>query len=121
MEAFPHLKIYLKTLPFQKEKVRYSNICSYCSLGINFIIQKDKINVYLHKEGVISTATELFDMIEIDNPLIHITTEAVQITSKYFGEYEPGNKVDFHAFQSYLNAVYGDKYNFMGQAFPRMQ
>lgn len=59
-------------------------------------------------------------MIEIGNPLIHITTEAVQITSKKFGEYEPRNKVDFHAFQSYLNAVYGDKYNFMCHAFPRM-
>jgi len=53
-------------------------------------------------------------MIEIDSPLIHITTEAVQITSKKFGEYEPGNKVDFHAFQNYLDAAFGDKFDFMG-------
>ena len=113
-KLFPHPEIYLKALPFQKEEVRYSHICTYCQIGNSYFIQKDKINVYLHKEGVISTATELFDMIEIDSPLIHITTEAVQITSKKFGEYEPGNKVDFHAFQNYLDAAFGDKFDFMG-------
>jgi tubulin polyglutamylase TTLL1/tubulin monoglycylase TTLL3/8 len=70
---------------------------------------------------VISTASEPFDMVEIDNQFAHITTEAVQIKSKKFGEYEPGNKVDFHAFQNYLDAAFGEKYNFAEQAFPRMQ
>jgi hypothetical protein len=57
-------------------------------------------------------------MNDIDNPLAHITTEAVQIRSKNFGEYEPGNKVDFHAFQEYLDSAFGGKYNFAQQAFP---
>lgn len=50
-------------------------------------MQKHKINVYLHHDGVISTATEPFDMNDIDNPLSHITSEAVQMKSSKFGEY----------------------------------
>lgn len=60
-------------------------------------------------------------MNEMDNPLAHITNEAVQIKSSKFGEYESGNKVDFHAFQEYLDASFGDKYNFTQQAFPIMK
>ena len=80
-----------------------------------------KTTLYLHKEGIISTATEPFDIADIDNPLVHITTEAVQIASKKFGEFEPGNKLDFHSFQAYLDAAHGDRYSFAKQAFPRMQ
>jgi hypothetical protein len=70
---------------------------------------------------VASTATEPFDMGDIDNPIAHFTTEAVQIKSSKFGEYEPGNKVDFHAFQEYLDSAFGEKYNFAQQAFPIMR
>lgn len=70
---------------------------------------------------MVSTASEPFDIAEIDNSFAHITTEAVQMKSRKFGEYEPGNKVDFLAFQAYLEAVFGEKYSFAQQAFPRMQ
>lgn len=65
-------------------------------------MQKEKINVYLHKEGLLNIATEPFDITELNNDFAHITTESLQIRSKKFGEYEPGNKVDFVSFQKYL-------------------
>jgi hypothetical protein len=69
---------------------------------------------------VINTACELFDIADLDNQYSNFTTESIQINNNKFGEYEPGNKMDFQQFQSYLTLVYGEKYNFMGMAFPLM-
>eukprot|EP00667_Euglena_gracilis_P009969 EG_transcript_10139 len=77
-------------------------------------------DVWLWKEGVLRTASELYDPTDLDNDLSHLTNHCVQETGPNFSRYELGNEMWYHQFQAYLDRHHPG-YNFRERVIPRIK
>ena len=58
---------------------------------------------YYYTEGYIRTSCRPFSLVNISDPMIHLTNDAVQKKCEDYGKLEPGNKVSYIDFQYYLD------------------
>ena len=80
------------------------------------------IKAYWYKEGYIRTSSEKYDLEDLSNEFVHLTNDAIQKKSEYYGKYEPGNKVSYANFQRYLDQNHPHKkYSFETQILQKMK
>jgi len=65
--------------------------------------------IYLHRQGVMRTSSELFSLTNIEDNLVHLTNHCVQNQGPNFSAYEKGNEMFYPEFQSYLNSLPGPR------------
>ena len=54
--------------------------------------------------------------------MIHLTNDAIQKNSSFYGKHEDGNKLSYNEFQKYLDQKYSDsKISFADHIYPRMK
>ena len=54
--------------------------------------------------------------------MIHLTNDAIQKNSTFYGKHEEGNKLSYHDFQKYLDLKYGEeKISFADHIYPKMK
>jgi tubulin polyglutamylase TTLL1 len=75
---------------------------------------------YWYQEGYIRTSSEYFDLDELDDPMIHLTNDAVQKHGDEYGVFEPGNKLTYNDLQRYLDSM-GSKVDFFKTVYPEMR
>ena len=65
-------------------------------------------NVYMHKEGVLRTASVPFtvEAERLDDPFVHLSNHCIQERCAAYGEYEPTNEMFFGAFGEWLAKWY---------------
>lgn len=65
---------------------------------------------YFYNEGYLRTSCKVFTLEDFDNPMIHLTNDAVQVHDEDYGKFEMANKLSFTDFQKYLDTHHEDKY-----------
>ena len=60
-------------------------------------------DIYVYNKGVMRTASEAFQVDNLDDELSHLTNHCIQETGPNFGKYEIGNEMWYDQFQSYLD------------------
>ena len=94
---------YLKNnLLFQRRKFDIRTYVLLVSIGG---IKK----FYWYSEGYLRTASEIYDLSDLDDPFIHLTNDAIQANGDNYSKYEKGNKITYHEFQRYLDINYPDE------------
>ena len=63
---------------------------------------------YVYDDGYLRTSCRIFETSNFNNPLIHLTNDAVQKKSDEYGRFESGNKLSFGEYQSYLDEQHLD-------------
>lgn len=66
------------------------------------------LKAYVYEEGYLRTSCREYSIQNLSNKLVHLTNDAVQKTCQDYGKYEPGNKLSFNEFQSFLDKSYPD-------------
>ena len=59
--------------------------------------------VFFCKEGYLRTSCQEYRLDNCDDPLVHLTNNAVQKKAKTYGKFEDGNILDFDEFQSIID------------------
>lgn len=76
---------------------------------------------YWYEEGYIRTSSYFFDVDNFESE-IHLTNDAIQKKYVEYGRYEPGNKISYSEFQTYLTASFPEKrYDFKKDIIPKMK
>jgi len=57
---------------------------------------------YYYKEGYVRTSSYAYDLEDLADRDIHLTNDAVQVDCEEYAKYEPGNKVSFKDFATFL-------------------
>jgi len=80
------------------------------------------IKAYWYQEGYLRTTSEGYSMDDINDHFVHLTNDAVQKKSPYYGKFEPGNKLSYVQFQRYLDNTFPSRrYNFKEQILNKMK
>lgn len=58
---------------------------------------------YFYEEGYLRTSCREFNVNNLQNKFIHLTNDAIQKKAEDYGKFEPGNKMSYLEFQSYLD------------------
>ena len=58
---------------------------------------------YYYTEGYLRTSCREFSLANLSNRMVHLTNDAVQKKSEDYGKYEPGNKMSYSEFQTYID------------------
>eukprot|EP00826_Nyctotherus_ovalis_P044077 TRINITY_DN4725_c0_g2_i2.p1 TRINITY_DN4725_c0_g2~~TRINITY_DN4725_c0_g2_i2.p1 ORF type:complete len:416 (+),score=112.19 TRINITY_DN4725_c0_g2_i2:79-1326(+) len=61
------------------------------------------IKGYFYESGYIRTSSKEFTLKSLGNKAVHLTNDAVQQQTEDYGKYEPGNKLTFSEFQTFLD------------------
>lgn len=64
------------------------------------------MRVYWYSEGYIRTSSEIYQLDDLSNSMIHLTNDAIQKYGDNYGRYEPGNKISYLELQKYLDTYY---------------
>ena len=64
------------------------------------------IKGYFYEVGYIRTSSKEFTLKNLNNKFIHLTNDAIQQQMEDYGKYEPGNKLSFSEFQTFLDLYY---------------
>jgi len=77
---------------------------------------------YFYREGYLRTSSENFtlDKSLLGSQYVHLTNNAVQKHSPFYGKFESGNQVSFPAFQSYLDQA-GYTLNVRNDLIPKLK
>ena len=68
------------------------------------------------------TSSEEFSLEELNNPIVHLTNDAIQKDGASYGEYEEGNKLSYNDLQRYLDNTFPEKkINFYEHIYTRMK
>jgi hypothetical protein len=54
-----------------------------------------RLKGYWYQEGYVRTSSSFFDLNELDDPMIHLTNDAVQKNGDTYGRFEAGNKITY--------------------------
>lgn len=57
---------------------------------------------YFYKEGYVRTSSYAYDLEDLSDRDIHLTNDAVQVDCEEYAKYEPGNKISFKDFATFL-------------------
>ena len=58
---------------------------------------------YYYQEGYLRTSCREFSLQNLSNRMVHLTNDAVQKKAEDYGKYEPGNKMSYSEFQTYID------------------
>ena len=72
---------------------------------------------YWYQEGYIRTSSQIFDLEDLSDTMIHLTNDAVQKHGDEYGLYYPGNKLTYNDLQRYLDSS-GHKVDFFTAVYP---
>lgn len=75
---------------------------------------------YWYQEGYVRTSSSYFNLSELDDPMIHLTNDAVQKDGDSYGRFEAGNKVTYNELQKYIEST-GSKVDFFASIYPQMK
>ena len=84
--------------PFLVHKRKFDIRCFALLTSFN-----NNIQGYFYPEGYIRTSSKEFSTKSF-NRFIHLTNDAVQKNSEEYGKFEPGNKISYSDFQTYLSS-----------------
>eukprot|EP00755_Sulcionema_specki_P006518 Sspe_Gene.35704::Locus_17282_Transcript_1_1_Confidence_1.000_Length_2805::g.35704::m.35704/K06047/TTL; tubulin---tyrosine ligase len=62
-------------------------------------------DIFVYREGVLRTASERFQLHNLDDELSHLTNHCIQEHGPNFGKFEEGNEMWYHQFQAYLDSL----------------
>lgn len=70
------------------------------------------MKAYFYRDGYLRTSSKEYNHqnLNLHNKYVHLVNDAVQKYSEDYGKYEPGNKLSYQLFQSYLTETYPDKH-----------
>ena len=68
------------------------------------------LKAYIYDEGYLRTSCREYSIHNLNNKLVHLTNDAVQKTSQDYGKFEPGNKLSFNEFQTFLDKFYPEQF-----------
>ena len=88
-------------LLYNRRKFDIRTYCLATSVNGNF-------KAFYYTEGYIRTSCKEFTLNNLTNRMIHLTNDAVQKKSEDYGRFEPGNKISYIEFQTYLDKNYGN-------------
>ena len=60
---------------------------------------------YWYNEGYIRTSSSLYTLKRGSNIFIHLTNDAIQKNSQEYSKYEPGNKISYEKFDTYVKSL----------------
>ena len=60
---------------------------------------------YWYNEGYIRTSSSLYTLKRGSNIFIHLTNDAIQKNSQEYSKYEPGNKISYEKFNTYVKSL----------------
>ena len=75
--------------------------------GLAQIVSGEHFRGYFYNEGYIRTSSYKYTNSNWDDRDTHLTNDAVQGSNEEYGKYEPGNKISFKDFASYLFQIKG--------------
>ena len=87
--------------------------------GLAQIVGSNAFRGYFYQEGYIRTSSFKYSNGNLTDRDTHLTNDAVQLQHTEYGKYEPGNKVSFKDFETYLMAHRG--VSFREQILPRIR
>ena len=64
---------------------------------------------FYYKEGYLRTSCREFSLSNLSNRMVHLTNDAVQKKSEDYGKFEPGNKMSYTEFQTYIDKNHGSQ------------
>lgn len=67
------------------------------------------MRAYWYGEGYIRTSSSNFDLEDVSDEMIHLTNDAIQKNSTFYGKHEEGNKLSYSDFQKYLDLTYPEQ------------
>ena len=70
--------------------------------GLAQIVEGAHFRGYFYKEGYIRTSCYKYDCSDLSDAEIHLTNDAIQQKCEDYAKYEPGNKISFKDFATYL-------------------
>lgn len=70
--------------------------------GLAQIIEGSHFRGYFYKEGYVRTSSYKYDTKDLSDSEIHLTNDAIQQKCDDYEKYEPGNKISFKDFATYL-------------------
>ena len=77
---------------------------------------------YWYKDGYIRTASKEFSLKNVANKYIHLTNDAIQKRSDWYGKFEDGNKLSYKEFQKHFDFNHSDwKIDFENKIYPQMK
>lgn len=76
----------------------------------------------MYRDVYFRTSSKLFDLHNLNNRFIHLTNDAIQMSSEDYGKFENANKLSINDFQRYLDTNHEEKkISFMRDLYPRME
>ena len=87
--------------------------------GLAQIIDGIHFRGYYYNEGYIRTTSFKYTSGNLDDRDTHLTNDAVQINCDEYGKYEPGNKISFKDFATYIRDV--KNIDFYEEIVPKMR
>ena len=91
------------------------------NIVILLLFQNGSLKGYWFKDGYIRTSSFEFQLTNF-NTFVHLTNDAIQNNSEFYGKYEDGNKVSYSQFQKYLDTKHsGAGFDFEAQILPKIK
>jgi hypothetical protein len=68
-----------------------------------WVILTNKFEIYCYSEGYARLSSEIYDLDDTDNEMIHLTNHCLQVNNENYGKFVKGNIISLATLQQYIN------------------
>ena len=85
-----------------------------------WVLISHRMDVYIFKEGHLKASSVNYSL-DNNNSFIHLTNYSLQKYNKNFSKYEMGNEISFETFQTFLDTLGENSFNFKETIIPKFK